>query len=280
MESRGPEANFIFTLARSAAQNISEGYYKVPPKDPRKKQVPHVSLKRSISRTRLMPLIAEIKFASPAEGKLRPVGDVRKIARAYEQGGVSGISVLTEPKHFEGDINYLPLVKESVSVPVLMKDIIIDPLQIDAGADMGADAVLFIAGIFMNKLSRASLEEMFSKARSRGVEVLFETHTENEFLFALETEADIIGINNRSLENLEVSLETSKRLLARAREDRETLHMMGKDKLVISESGISTMREMEELSELGADGFLIGSTLMKSADIDKTVRSLTGKRGR
>ena len=142
---------------------------------------------------------------------------MKKIARAYERGGVSGISVLTEPRHFEGDIRYLPLVKKSVKVPVLMKDIIIDPVQIDAGAEMGADAVLFIAAIFMNRLAKVSLEEMFSRARSRGLEVLFEAHTENEFMFALESEADVVGINNRNLDTLEVSLETSKSLLARAR---------------------------------------------------------------
>ena len=162
------------------------------------------------------------------------------------------------------------------SVPVLMKDIIIDPVQIDAGAEMGADAVLFIAAIFMNRLAKVSLEEMFSRARSRGVEVLFEAHTENEYLFALESEADVVGINNRSMDTLEVSVETSKYLLARGRDRRERLRMMGKDKLVISESGISTRREMTDLMELGADGFLIGSALMKSADLEAKVRQLTG----
>ncbi len=276
MQSRKSEANFIFTLARSAAQNIAEGYYrdlgkKVTGRPARR------SMSESIARSRLVPLIAEIKFASPAEGKLRPAGDVKGIARAYERGGVSGISVLTEPKHFEGDIRYLPLVKKSVKVPVLMKDIIIDPVQIDAGADMGADAVLFIAAIFMNRLANTSLEEMFLRARSRGLEVLFEAHTEDEYIFALESEADVVGINNRNLDNLEVSLETSKRLLAKGRRERERLRRAGKDKPVISESGITTRQEMDELKALGADGFLIGSVLMKSDDIEAKVRSLTGR---
>ena len=236
-----------------------------------------MSMRDSIVSSRLVPLLAEIKFTSPAEGKLRPAGDVRGIARAYERGGVSGISVLTEPRHFEGDIRYLPLVKKSVKVPVLMKDIIIDPVQIDAGADMGADAVLFIAAIFMNRLANASLDEMFSRARSRGLEVLFEAHTEDEYLFALESDADVVGINNRNLDNLEVSLETSRRLLAKGRLERERLRRTGKDKPVISESGITRRREMDELKALGADGFLIGSAFMKSADIEAKVRSLTGR---
>lgn len=276
MQSRRSEASFVFTLARSAAQNIAEGYYR----DLDRTQavgLRRVSLKESIARSRLTPIIAEIKFTSPAEGKLRRPGDVAKIARAYERGGVAGVSVLTEPKHFDGDIRYLPLVKRAVGVPVLMKDIIIDPVQIDAGADMGADAVLFIAAIFKNRLAKASLEQMFSRAHGRGLEVLFEAHTEDEYKLALESEADVVGINNRDLDTLEVELETSKRLLAGSRERRARLKVMGRDKLVISESGITTGRDISELGELGADGFLVGSALMKSPDIEAKVRSLTGK---
>jgi indole-3-glycerol phosphate synthase len=276
MQSRKSETNFIFTLARSAAKNIAEGYYRDLGKDkPRRSS--HRSLKDAILKSKLTPLLAEIKFTSPAEGKLRPRGDVKKIACAYERGGVAGISVLTEPRHFEGDIRYLPLVKKSVKVPVLMKDIIIDPVQIDAAADMGADAVLFIAAIFMNRLSNASLEDMFAKARSRGVEVLLEAHTENEFLFSLESEADVVGINNRNLDTLEVSLDTTKTLLAKGMETRERLKMAGKDKPIISESGISTRREIDELAGLGADAFLVGSAFMRSPELEAKVRSLTGK---
>jgi indole-3-glycerol phosphate synthase len=276
MQSRKSETSFIFTLARSAAQNIAEGYYSELRKDgPRR--LAHRSLSGSITSSKLTPLLAEIKFTSPAEGKLRPRGDVEKIARAYERGGVSGISVLTEPKHFEGDVRYLPLVKKSVNVPVLMKDIIIDPVQIDAAADLGADAVLFIAAIFLNRLSNASLAEMFSKARSRGLEVLFEAHSEDEFIFSLESEADVVGINNRDLDTLEVSLDTTRRLLTKCKERRERLKTKGLDKPIISESGISTRQEIEELTALGADGFLVGSAFMRSPELEAKVRSLTGK---
>lgn len=276
MQSGRSESNFIFTLARSAAQSIAEGYYRDLGEKPRDGLGEHRSLKESILRSKRTPLIAEIKFTSPAEGRLRPAGDVKRIARSYERGGVSGISVLTEPKHFDGDIRYLPLVKKAVSVPVLMKDVIIDPVQIDAGAEMGADAVLFIAAIFANGLAKASLEEMFSRARARGLEVLFEAHTEKEYASALESEADVVGINNRNLDSLEVSLATSRRLLAAGRARREGLRTLGRDKPVISESGIKSRREIDELLELGADGFLVGSAFMKSADLEAKVRSLTG----
>ncbi len=254
--------NFIFTLARSAEESIASGYYsRVDRQD-----LPHRSLKESIKRSKLNPVIAEIKFTSPAEGKLRPAGDVSAIAGAYERGGVAGISVLTEPRHFDGDMRYLPLVKEAVGVPVLMKDIFIDPLQIDAAARAGADAILLIVGIFANGLAHAGLDEMMSRAHSRSLEVLFEAHTEGEYSLALSSDADLVGINNRNLDTLEVSLETSKMLL-RLGPHRQP---------VISESGISERAQIDELRALGADAFLIGSALMKSGDLVAKVRSLTG----
>ena len=253
--------SFIFKLAKAAESNIADGYYEVKSHD-----LPRRSLKGSILRSKHTPLIAEIKFTSPAEGRLRSVGDVRAIARAYERGGVSGISVLTEPKYFDGDIGYLPLVKQASKVPVLMKDIMIDPLQIDAGAKMGADAILLIVSIFAHKLARASLDEMLSYAHSRGLEVLLEAHTEKEYEVALGAGADVVGINNRNLGSLKVSLETSKRLLKRGPHGTP----------VISESGIQNRDQILELSSLGANGFLVGSALMRSRDLELKVKALTG----
>lgn len=252
---------FIARLARSAELNIADGYYLVE-----RVQFPRRSLKQAILKSKRIPLIAEIKFKSPAEGRLRESNDVGSIARAYERGGVAGISVLTEPRNFDGNIGYLPVVKRAVNVPVLMKDIIIDPVQIDAAERAGADAVLLIMAIFARGYSRMGLDEMISHAHKRGLEVLLETHDDAEYALAFKTEADLVGINNRNLENLEVSLETSKRLL-----DGST-HL----KPVICESGISTREQMLELRALGADGFLVGSAIMKSNDIEEKVRSLTG----
>ncbi len=277
MQSRKGESDFIFTLAESAAKNIEGGYYHKLGRQPAN-MPPRRSLKRAILRSRVTPLIAEVKFNSPAEGRLRQAGDVASIARAYERGGVAGISVLTEPRHFDGDVRYVPMVKRSVGVPVLMKDIVIDPVQIDAAARLGADAVLFIAAIFVNRLARASLGEMFARARARGLEVLFEAHREEEYVLALDSEADLVGINNRNLNTLEVSLETTRRLLAYGRDERERLRRAGKDKPVISESGIKSRDEVKGLAEMGADGFLVGSAFMKSADPERAVRLLTGAR--
>jgi indole-3-glycerol phosphate synthase len=251
--------NFVRTLAKSARQTISEGYYMVDEVKVRRR-----SLKAAIDGSSRIPVIAEVKFRSPAEGALRPSEDAEQIAARYEKGGAVGISVLVEPKHFEGRIGYLPLVKKAVSVPVLMKDIIVDPVQVEAGRRIGADAVLLMASIFGAGLADLPLDSMVDLAHSKGLEVLLEAHTKEEYLMALGSSADVVGINNRNLDTLEVSLDTSRRLLRGGKGS----------KTVISESGLSKRSELLELRSLGADGFLVGSTLMKSKNIEEAVRGL------
>lgn len=256
-----PDSSFIQTLAGSARKTISEGYYELAGQ-----ALPRRSLRSAILGCRRTPVIAEVKFRSPAEGPLRTSEDPTGIARQYEKGGAVGISVLTEPKHFEGRIEYLPRVKESVSVPVLMKDIVVSRVQVDAARRIGADALLLMASIFTARLADLPLERMVGAVHEAGLEVLLEAHTSEEYRLALESDADIVGINNRDLRTLAVTIDTSRRLL------RE-----GKDhKIVICESGLSRRTELEELRSLGADGFLVGSTLMRSKDIEGAVRELAG----
>jgi indole-3-glycerol phosphate synthase len=257
-----PNRNFVYTLAESARKTISEGYYTVD-----ESKFPRRSLKAAIQGSKRIPVITEVKFRSPAEGSLREHDDVAEIARMYERGGAAGISVLTEPKHFEGRIEYLARVKASVSIPVLMKDIILDPVQIEAAQKIGADAILLMASIFKADLSELSLDAMTDLAHSKGLEVLLEAHTKDEYLTALDSSADVIGINNRDLETLQVSLDTSRTLLSQRKAS----------KIVISESGLSKRSELLELQSLGADGFLVGSSLMKSKNIEGAVRELVGQ---
>jgi indole-3-glycerol phosphate synthase len=256
-----PNRNFIYTLAESARKTVSEGYYRVD-----EVNLPHRSLAAAIRSSKRIPIITEVKFRSPAEGSLRDRDDPAEIAAKYERGGATGISVLTEPKHFEGSIEYLVRVKKAVSLPVLMKDIIVDPIQVEAARRIGADAVLLMASIFSAGLSDLPLDAMTDLAHSKGLEVLLEAHTRDEYLAAIHSSADVIGINNRNLETLEVSLETSRLLL---REGKAS-------KTVISESGLSRRSELLELRSLGADGFLVGSSLMRSKDIEEAVRELAG----
>ncbi len=256
-----PNRSFVYTLAESARKTISEGYYQVG-----EAKLPRRSLRAAIRPGPRIPIITEVKFRSPAEGPLRATENVLGIASSYERGGAAGISVLTEPKHFEGRIGYLSSVKTAVSLPVLMKDIIVAPIQIDAASRIGADAVLLMTSIFRAKLADLPLEAMIGLAHSKGLEVLLEAHTEEEYLVALASSADVVGINNRDLQTLEVSLDTSRRLLLKGKAS----------KTVISESGLSKRSELTELRSLGADGFLVGSSLMRSKNIEETVRELAG----
>jgi indole-3-glycerol phosphate synthase len=256
------DKDFIYTLARSARETISDGYYRVE----EEKGLARRSLRASILNCVRFPVITEVKFRSPAEGKLRAKDDPAKIASRYQKGGASGISVLTEPKHFEGRIEFVSQVKRAVTVPVLMKDVVVDPIQLEAARRVGADAILLMASIFSANLADLPLHQMVDLAHSKGLEVLLEAHTREEYIIALDTSADVVGINNRDLKTLEVSLDTSRRLL---REGKFS-------KTVISESGLSKRSELEELRSLGADGFLVGSSLMRSKDIEGAVRALAG----
>lgn len=258
-----PSKNFVYTLAETAKATIAEGYYERA----REAAVPNRSLLSSLRTVPHTPIITEVKFRSPAEGALRSAeDDPREIAMSYERGGACGISVLTEPRHFRGDLSFLTRVKDSVGLPVLMKDIVVDPIQVEAARRVGADALLLMVSVFQTGLARLSLDEAIELAHSKGLEVLLEAHTEEEYRLALNSGADIVGINNRNLETLEVTLETTRDLLR-----------LGKgSKTVISESGISRREEVVELGTMGADGFLIGSTLMRSKNIEETLRTLAG----
>ena len=227
---------------------------------------PRRSLRRAIAATNFLPIIAEVKYRSPAEGPIRRAEGAAGMARLYARGGAVAISVLTEEKHFEGRLEFVPDVKDAVGIPVLMKDIFLDPVQIDAAERIGADAVLLIAGLFTRALSAASLQEMIAHSHSRGLEVLLETHTAEEYLMAGQTEADLVGINNRNLDTLEVSLDTSYRLLG----------SYPRVKPVVCESGIKTRKEAVSLIKAGANALLIGSTLMRSRDPTESIRRLAG----
>jgi indole-3-glycerol phosphate synthase len=263
LKSIEKEHNILEAFVKSAKEAIHEGYYET-----KQKRLPHRSLKKAIMSSTLVPIIAEIKFVSPAEGMLRPHGDLKEIAQAIERGGGTGISVLTEPKHFHGRLEYLSDVKESVKIPVLMKDIIIDPVQIRAAKAIGADAILLISSIFRDGYCRKDLNSMIDYAHSLSLEVMLETHSPQEFEEAMGSDADLIGINNRDLKTLRVSIETS----------RDILQKYSGSKTIVCESGITTREEIRSLIALGADAFLIGSSIMKSRDIESTVRSFTSDR--
>lgn len=208
-------------------------------------------------------IIAEIKKASPSAGVIRPNLDVTAIAASYEKGGAAAISVITEEEFFLGKLEYLRQAREVGRLPILCKDFIIDPLQVLTARAAGADALLLVAGV----LSQDSLVNLLRKVRSLGMACLVEVHNEDELARVLETDAQIIGINNRNLQTFEVKLETTLRLRPLVPEGR----------LVVSESGIDKRADLESLAAVGVDAVLVGTSLMQAIDPVQKLRELRGR---
>ena len=217
-----------------------------------------------IIKTNVHPtLLTEIKFASPSLGKIRTLTDPASIAKQMIAGGSKALSVLTQPNLFHGSPEYFMKVREAVDVPLLMKDIMIENIQIDAAKKMGADYILLIQSLFDQGFLK-EIEEFIEYAHKKELKILLEVHTKQEFVNALNTKADLIGINNRNLDTLEINLKTTEIVL----EGYE------KQRLILSESGIETIDDIQYLKKCGADAFLIGSSIMKSNNIEEQVRKL------
>jgi indole-3-glycerol phosphate synthase len=251
--------DFFDVLARVAQITIESEYYEtVKPVDSM-----HISLKRAILNSKVIPVITEIKSASPSAGVIRKNVDPSEIAKAMQRGGATALSVLTEPKQFNGSIEALAQAREAVKLPIIMKDIILSPIQIQAASKMGANAVLLIKALFDRGYSDRTLDEMIAGAHVLGLEVLLETHNATEFSSAVKTGADLIGINNRNLGTLKVDLNVTKKILSKNGP---------KGKLVISESGINTPTDIRFLRESGARAFLIGLAIMSADNVEEKVR--------
>ena len=206
-------------------------------------------------------VIAEVKKASPSKGVIRPNFDPQAIAKSYEAAGAQAISVLTDEKFFQGSLNFLRRVKQSVSLPVLRKDFIIDEYQVFEARAAGADAILLIVAA----LEKDKLNLLMNRAAEIGMQVLVEVHDEHEMETAIDVGAPLIGINNRNLQTFEVSLDTTARLLP----------MIPRAKTV-SESGIFTHGDMMMLGKMGVDAVLIGEALMREDNIEAKLRELIG----
>ena len=208
-------------------------------------------------------LLTEIKFSSPSLGKIKTITNPVSIAKQMIAGGAKALSILTQPHLFNGSPDYFIKVRKSFDVPLLMKDIIIDEIQINAAKKMGADYILLIQSLFtQNYLD--NIDEFINYTHSLGLKTLLEVHTREEFDAAQHTSADIIGINNRNLNTLEIDLHTTSRVL----------EGYNKKIPILSESGINTIQDIQYLKKCGADAFLIGSSIMKSDNIPKYVKEL------
>jgi indole-3-glycerol phosphate synthase len=205
-------------------------------------------------------IIAEVKKGSPSKGIIRADFDPCDIARRYQAGGATCLSVLTDQRFFMGSLAYLEAIAEIVSLPLLRKDFVVDSYQIYEARAAGADAVLLIAAA----LSQDALTELVAVATDLNLDVLLEVHNEEELERALRLPVELIGINNRDLKTFHTDLAVTERLLP----------LIPADRLVVSESGLRCRADIRRLQQAGAGAFLIGESLMREADFEKKLQEL------
>lgn len=218
------------------------------------------SFKKSISRPHHINLIAEIKKASPSKGIIRGDFNPVKIAMTYQAHGASAISVLTDERFFEGRLEYVKMVKEAVSLPVLRKDFIIDEYQIYESVVAGADAILLIADL----LNESEMAGFYALARSLGLDVLIEVHNEEDMDKAIASGGEIIGINNRDLHTFKTDLAMTQKMIRN----------IPAHKIKVSESGIKTYEDVMFMKSLGVNAVLIGEAFMEAPDIAAKMREI------
>ncbi len=207
-------------------------------------------------------VIAEHKRRSPSAGTLREGASVTEIVRAYERGGAAALSILTEQDHFGGSLDDLLEARRATDIPILRKDFTIDPYQVYEARAYGADAVLLVVG----SLELRGLSTLHGIARELEMDAIVEVHNEEELETALDIDADVIGINNRDLEDFSVDLQVTFELLTD----------VPAGKTVVSESGIHTRDDVVELEDAGVDAVLVGETVMRAPDPEGAVRALVG----
>ncbi len=220
---------------------------------------PVSSFQESAAQSNTMNIIAEIKRASPSKGIINRHVDPVKQAKQYEKLGAKAISVLTDRTFFNGSMEDLRNVRRAVNLPLLCKDFIIHPVQIDHAKAAGANIVLLIVAA----LPDSSLHELYHYAKGLGLEVLVEVHSEEELARALELNPELIGINNRNLQTFEVDLAVTERL-AKKLPEREVFF--------ISESGMTDEKDVLRVRDAGAKGILVGETLMKAENLAETFK--------
>jgi indole-3-glycerol phosphate synthase len=218
------------------------------------------NFKSAISLSKMINLIAEIKFASPSAGIIRKKTDPVMIGQIYERAGAAAISLLTDKKFFNGYLENLPKVKQAIDLPILRKDFTIDEIQIREALAWGADAILLIVRI----LSENQLKELLDACSNNGLAALVEVHDQEDLEKALVSGAEIIGINNRDLDTFEVNLQTMHDLAKQIPEGH----------VIVGESGIHHPADIKALKGLNINAVLVGSSLMSSEDIEGKTREM------
>jgi indole-3-glycerol phosphate synthase len=263
------------SLARNSFKAIDTGSYEINNKSERNYYTHRtISIKKKIQSSQVTPLITEIKYASPSKGTLADPEKFRveEIASRMEFAGAAGISILSQPYLFNGSIANVQKARKATTLPILMKDIIVSDIQIKAAKNAGADCVLFIKSVFDKNLAEKDLETLVEIASKIGLETIIETHDIEQFKEVIKLHQrhphniHVIGINNRNLDTLEITLDTTINILSSVPKSGN---------VIISESGIKGHDDIKRLLEAGSDGFLIGTSLMENPDlIDEKIKEL------
>jgi indole-3-glycerol phosphate synthase len=253
--------DYIADLAAKARARVGRGYYNDAQTGKRSSK----SLVETIQRLERIPVITEIKFASPSAGKIRDREDPLRITMEMLKGGACALSVVTDPEDFQGNLDTLATLSREVDVPLVMKDIIVSPVQVQAAARAGARAVVLISELFSRRLTDEPLDGVIREASRLGLEVLLEANSPQEFGKLFEHRPDLYGINNRNLTTFKLDLSTTEQVLAK------NSHV---DRPVVSESGIEHPKDIARLKKAGASAFLVGTSIMKSSDVESKVREL------
>lgn len=219
------------------------------------------TFKEKVAASHTMNVISEIKRSSPSKGEIDMAVNPVEQAKKYEASGAAAISILTDKPFFNGSMDDLRAIREAVDLPILCKDFMIDPVQIDQAKAAGASLILLIVAA----LSDENFKKLYHYALSQDLEVLCEVHNEEEMERALELNPEIIGINNRNLKTFEVDLMTTNNLASMVTNPKTIL---------VSESGIKTKQDVIRVSEAGADAILVGETLMRTDNLTETFQDL------
>lgn len=222
-----------------------------------------VSMRTALLDTGASGIIAEFKRKSPSKGIINASASIEKITRGYASAGASALSILTDNEFFGGANDDLITARRLNAIPLLRKDFIVDEYQIIESKSIGADVILLIAAV----LQPNQVKQYVKQAHSLGLEVLLEVHNEEELIKNLDSAPDMIGVNNRNLKTFEVSVETSRQLVDK----------IPNEIVKISESGIETVTGVQELKELGFQGFLMGQYFMKHEHPEKVCTAFIGK---